>query len=345
MNRIFIAIACLLAAGCSKFEVQEGSVTAATWQSALPDDMPVCRVSLPGAHDAATASISMPVVKGYATTQVLTIPQLWEHGVRVFDLRPAVVGDSLLICHSSIKTKTGFAEAVGSIARALDANQGEFAIILIRHEEEADDNSAQWGGKMADCINALPRGRVVRDFDPCMTVGQMRGRMLFLFREDIADTGIGARIYDWTSSADIDKQKAARIGSGTLWVQDYYDPEGEDDKLDAVTALMRDFAGCEEQGVWCINHTSAYLPAIFGAPNYGANAQNVNASAADYIRSISYGGSVDVGIGVGVGGRIWRGSVGIVMMDFAGASRYKSYEVGGDALLQAVIEHNPGVVL
>lgn len=308
--------------GCGKFEMGERFMSAAQWQAALPDEMPVCCVSLPGAHDAATGSIDIPLVKDYARTQVLSIQQQWDYGVRVFDLRPAVVADTLLICHGSIKTRTGFKEALYTIVSALDATPTEFAIILIRHEIESDNNNGEWGGIMADCINSLPCSKVVRDFTPEMSVGQMRGRILFLFREDIADTTVGARIYGWTSSREINKQKSARIGSGSLWVQDYYDPQGEKDKIGAVKELLRGFSDSKNGFTWCINHTSAYLPAIFGAPDYGANAQNINAKIAGFIRSSIHG------------------STGIVMMDFAGASSYSSYEVGGDILLQAVIENN-----
>ncbi len=320
--RIYAIIAAAILLSCQKTVLDDRPVTASSWQGALPDDMPVRVVSLPGAHDAATSSITTPLVQSFAKTQVMPVGQLWEYGVRVFDLRPAVVDGGLLICHSSIRTKTTFADAVGSIVKSIDANPTEFAIIIIRHEEEADGDSDKWGGKMAGYINSLPGNRIVKDFDPDMTVGQIRGRILFLFREDIADPAIGARIRDWTSSDDIAKQKSAQIGDGTLWVQDYYDPEGADDKMACIKALMDEFAKNTKPGIWCINHTSGYNPAIFGAPDYGSNAENVNTAIAGYIDHLD-------------------GSAGMVLMDFAGAKRYKSYDVGGDVLLQAVINHNP----
>lgn len=319
---LLAAIAVSVLASCQKTVLGEQLVTTSSWQSALPGDMPVCAVSLPGAHDAATSSIKIPIVKGFAKTQVISVARQWEYGVRVFDLRPAVVDGSLLICHSSIKTKTSFSDAVGSIVKALDKNPTEFAIIVIRHEEEADGNSDKWGEKMADYINSLPSSRIVKDFDPYMTVDQMRGRILFLLREDIDDASIGARIHDWTSSDDIERQKSAKIGDGTLWVQDYYDPEGADDKMTEIKDLMRCFSENPEPGIWCLNHASGYNHAIFGAPNYGSNAENVNAETAEYISGLN-------------------GCVGFVLMDFAGARRYKSFDVGGDVLVKAVIEHNP----
>ena len=322
-KKLIIAIMmAVVMVSCQKIWLGEQTVTASSWQAELPGEMPVASVSMPGSHDAGTSTINIPIVQDFAKTQVIPIDKQWEYGVRVFDLRPAVVDGDLLICHSSIKTKTSFSDAVGSLVSALDANPSEFAVVVIRHEEEADGNSGEWGGKMADYIGSLPSGRVVRDFDPLMTVDQIRGRILFLFREDIADPSIGARIYDWTSSDNIERQKSARIGDGKLWVQDYYDPKGADDKIGAIKALMSNFANNSESGIWCINHASGYNPDIFGAPNYGSNAQNVNAETAAYIRGL-------------------EGSVGFVMMDFVGTRRYKSYNVAGDELVRAIIEHNP----
>lgn len=323
MKRLILAVLTVsVLASCQKFELGEKSVTTAYWQSALPGSMPVCMVSLPGAHDAGTSSIGIPIVQGFAKTQVISVAEQWNYGVRVFDLRPAVIDGRLLICHGSFKTKTSFADAVGSIVKALDNNPSEFAIVVVRHEDEADGNNEKWGDKMAEYINGLPSSRVVRDFDLNMTVDQMRGRILFLLREDISAPEIGARLYDWSSSEDIERQKAARINDGTLWIQDHYDPQGADDKLAAIKNLMHDFSENTEPDIWCINHTSGYNAAIFGAPNYGSNAENVNAETARYISTLS-------------------GSAGFVMMDFAGARRYKSYNVGGDVLIKAVIEHNP----
>ena len=324
MKRLFLVaalMACVLAS-CQKIEMGEHSVTTAYWQSALPDDMPVCMVSLPGAHDAATSSIKIPIVKGFAKTQVIPIDRQWQYGVRVFDLRPAVVDDDLLICHSTIKTKTSFADAIGSILDALQQNSSEFAVVVIRHEEEADGCSDKWAGMMADYINSLRFDKVVRDFSPDMTVGQIRGRILFLLREDIGNEWIGARLRGWTSSDEIERQKSATIGDGVLWVQDYYDPDGADDKMDAIKGLMSSFAANTVPDIWCINHASGYNSAIFGAPNYGSNAENVNKATAEYIRTL-------------------KGSVGFVLMDFAGAKHYKSFDVGGDELVRAVIEQNP----
>ena len=321
MKRIaLICMALIALSACEKFSIGD-TTDSSEWLSAVPDGTMVCNVSLPGAHDAATATLDKAIIRKFAKTQVLSIADQLMYGVRAFDLRPAVVDGELEICHSEYDTNTSFTECVNAMVEHLDRYPSEFIIVVIRHEEEADGNSDKWAGMMSDFIGSLPENRIMKTFDPEMTVSQMRGRILFLSRNEYRDEPYGAYIKGWTSGTDLEKQKSATIGEGSLWIQDYYDPDGADDKLDAIEAMLRAFSANEKRGVWCINHTSAYVPGIFSAPDYGANAENVNAKTAEWIDSMS-------------------GSTGIIVMDFAGADGYKNYKVAGDILLKAVINHN-----
>jgi hypothetical protein len=66
-------------------DIIEGAETTVSWMTPLPDDTPVSRLSIPGAHDAATSSItSWPM---WTKPQELDIAALWNAGVRAFDLR------------------------------------------------------------------------------------------------------------------------------------------------------------------------------------------------------------------------------------------------------------------
>ena len=60
------------------------------WMRPLDDNLFLSRLSIPGAHDAATSSCSSSGMTGSAHTQTYTIAQQLERGVRFFDLRPAV---------------------------------------------------------------------------------------------------------------------------------------------------------------------------------------------------------------------------------------------------------------
>lgn len=321
MKRIaFFCIALISLSACEKYLIGDTPAPSG-WLSAIPDDMMVCNISIPGSHDAATATFDMAIVRKFARTQVLTIADQLRHGVRAFDLRPAVVGGRLEICHGVFDTGVTFAETVNTMVRYLNMHPSEFIIVVVRHEEEADGNSDKWGRMMSDFIGGIPENRIMKTFDPEMTAAQLRGRILFLSRDEYGDEQYGAYIKGWTSGTDLEKQKSATVGEGSLWVQDYYDPDGAEDKLDAIGKMLSAFSSNEERGIWCINHTSGYVPGVLNAPDYAANAENVNGKTAEWIEALS-------------------GSAGIIMMDFAGSDWYNNYSVSGDTLLTAVISHN-----
>lgn len=100
-----------------------------------------------------------------------------------------------------------------------------------------------------------------------------------------------------------------------MWVQDYYDPEGADDKWEEVKDMLDATASATEPYPPVVNHVSGYVGNL---PDYRTNAKNINAKAADYIRESSQ-------------------PIGIVMMDFAGVDSSNGKNVGGKALLEAII--------
>ena len=88
--------------------------------------------------------------------------------------------------------------------------------------------------------------------------------------------------------------------------------------LAAVEGLLDAMASAGDDCPLVINHTSGYLGNL---PDYRDNARNINAPAADYIKAR-------------------HAPAGIVMMDFAGENRTRGISVGGDVLVQALIENN-----
>ena len=70
------------------------------WMKGLEDDMLVSSLSIPGAHDAATGE-GLFAPPGFGRTQSLNLKELWECGVRAFDLRPAV-RDTLLYIEQTL---------------------------------------------------------------------------------------------------------------------------------------------------------------------------------------------------------------------------------------------------
>lgn len=87
-----ILFASLLMTACaSGIEPDPPGWDGAAWMSRLDDDTPLTCVSIPGAHDAATAGVT--AWPQWTRTQELDIEALWNAGVRAFDLRPALVAE------------------------------------------------------------------------------------------------------------------------------------------------------------------------------------------------------------------------------------------------------------
>ena len=317
------AASMLLALSCSKLDMEndiiEGADTAVSWMTPLPDDTPVARLSIPGAHDAATSSItSWPM---WTKTQELDIAALWNAGVRAFDLRPALVDGKMGIYHDKYYANVGFMEILNALVVALDTHPGECAIIIIRHEEEADGNTSDWGPAMKECQESV-RSRLV-PYHSGITLGELRGKILFLSRNTFDGGPIGAYIRGWTSGTDLSVQmNAVLVGEdgveSPFWVQDYYDPEGADDKWEEVKDMLDATASATEPYPLVVNHVSGYVGNL---PDYRTNAKNINAKAADYIRESG-------------------APAGIIMMDFAGVDRSNGKSVGGKTLLKAIIANN-----
>ena len=307
---------------CRKLELEtdilEAGEGAVCWMSELADDTPLARLSIPGAHDAASATIS--AWPAWTRTQEKSIAGLWNCGVRAFDLRPALSGGQLGLYHDKYSAGLSLSEALQTLLLALERHPGECAIVLIRHEAEADGNDPRWKDAMGSCLKGIASR--LAPYREGITLGELRGRILVLSRQEYTDGPFGGYIRNWSSQPRLAEQKGASVVDGAgnaspLWVQDFYHPEGETDKWAAVQGLWDEMAA-QTACPLVINHCSAYVGTL---PDYRANARNINARAAAYIASRDT-------------------PAGIVMMDFAGISRSRGVPVAGDTLLQALIGHH-----
>ena len=86
MHKIFLSLLLSVAAFTSTY--------AYDWLARIDDDRRVCRLSIPGTHDACTGYGFLPqdtLAGNYiARTQELNTSEQWAVGVRAFDLRPDV---------------------------------------------------------------------------------------------------------------------------------------------------------------------------------------------------------------------------------------------------------------
>lgn len=305
------------------------------WITELPDNAYASQLSIPGTHDAATGD---GTTFSLGKTQSLTLQEQWNMGIRAFDLRPGYKKvrkgffkyvNELHIYHGIVETRTSFKEAVKVLSDNLAANPGEFAIILMRFENDSPlyNKRDVWNSLMSSFLKSsdFPTERRI-DFRPDLTVGELRGKILVLSRDAYASTpSTGAFVSGWSHSVDgtTNAVISGRNASTTLQLQDYYSVENKEAKIASIKNYV-DLASAAEPGVWTINHTSGYTGTIGSDSSIKQNAENNNVALYDYLTDSSRS----------------AGSTGIILLDHAGVRSSGSYDIYGDLLPQAIIDNN-----
>lgn len=338
------------------------------WITPLDDNIYVSQLSIPGTHDAATGD---GTDYSLGKTQELTLDQQFEIGIRAFDLRPAVSGSDLILCHGVVATTFNWDQVMGRFKYYLSEHPGEFIIALIRHEDEYDNNNSSWGSIMQSKLESLkaeinPKTKesYTADFKPDLTVGELRGKILFLCRDwtKYNDAGPVVGGYTgWSHNKDgAEVSIYSRSNSGILNIQDCYAPSESGAWGGLITGsainnnnnknLVVNFPTVKWNAIqtllnksmkfhtdlalinrWSVNHTSGYVGGkVLGLYNSVSTTDGYRENAANNnIKLYNY-----------INSTTWCGSTGIVLMDFVGAHTSGSYTVYGDLCPQAIIDNN-----
>lgn len=345
------------------------------WITPLDDNIYVSQLSIPGSHDAATGDgTSFSLGK----TQDLDLEDQWTLGIRCFDIRPRYgsedntklyYGNNLWINHGGVSTAWSMDGVVNLLKTKLEANPGEFAIVIMRHETEGDNTSSSWPDEMAKALasyknltNNTTQESLTIDFKPDLTIEECRGKILFMMRSWTPYTGgptVGG-YHSWShDAAAVQTTIWGPSGpEGTLYVQDYYNldlgftifPDYYATTGDAIynkqNAIcdMLDLAAKSHKedaftNTWFYNHSSGYIYyTIFEAgvsttDGYRGNAANNHPLIYNYL----------LGNTVTINGKQRRkeiGSAGIVLMDYVGVSTSGGNNVYGHLCPQVIIDNN-----
>ena len=213
------------------------------WITPLDGDIYVSQLSIPGSHDAATGD---GTDFSLGKTQDLDLEDQWTLGIRCFDLRPRygseddtklLYGNNLWINHGTVSTTWSMDAAVNLLKSKLEANPGEFAIVIMRHETEGDGTSSSWPDEMAKALasyktltNITTDEGLTVDFNPDLTIDECRGKILFMMRSWTPYTGgptVGG-YHGWNHNKDFSETEslAEAYGLSTSkakwYVQDFY---------------------------------------------------------------------------------------------------------------------------
>ena len=282
------------------------------WLSMVRDETKVCKLSIPGTHDTMTGmGFYQPLLKYVfnqtAISQVSTLEEQMACGIRFFDIRPVVSIDTLAtdpaekqilrLTHGISELDVTFEETIDQLQRYLKQHPSEFFIAKLQ-ADNGWENQNNWTVLLHKVLSKPKyQGLFVDNWHPGITVGEMRGKILWLSRYDLRPINAAFHfpiVYcDWPDEdPDINEQlnpEAQRSCAmysmsdttlkATLYKQDYYKTTTEQrmkNKQQTVINMMHSAreAAATEQDIWVVNHCSAYTEV--SPRGYITNAANLH---------------------------------------------------------------------
>ena len=307
---------------------------ATDWLGMVKDDTKVCKLSIPGTHDTMTGmGFYQPVLKYIfnmtAISQVSTLEEQMNCGLRFFDIRPVVSTDTLAtdpdkkkilrLTHGISELDVTFEETIDQLQSYLKAHPTEFFIAKLQADNGMEDQK-YWPVLLSDVLSKEKyQGLFVENWRPDITVGEMRGKILWLSRYDLRLMNIIFHypiVYcDWPDEdpdikEDLDPEAQRNCAMynmddetvmARLYKQDYYKTTTEQrmkNKQKTVIDMMHSAreANATDENIWIVNHCSAYTEV--SPRGYITNAANLHPLVVDDLQK-------------------YEGTVGIMPMDMA----------------------------
>lgn len=302
------------------------------WMSTLPGNTYFSMLSTPGAHDAATSSVTD--YTSMAKCQSESIAELLANGVRAFDLRPRYTSntqsdielDNLTIYHGYVSTGVKFKDAIDILINFVKENPSEAVSVIMNKEStklliEPTDQSETWRASIRECFSDASRSPYlmgsVRGFH---TLDDVRGKISIVSRNPYGnssngfrDVVYGAIIENWPDD-DVVTDYSCDMTQAWNWtdcrasVEDAYNSNTNTKKTQVQTQLELANSNTDHF------HYNYTYTSIANSP--ASYADTMNPATVSIIASL-------------------KGPLCYVYADFMGSSSYS-----GQALLKAVIEQN-----
>ena len=303
---------------------------ATDWLSMVRDETKVCKLTIPGTHDTMTGmGFYQPVLKYIfnttAISQVSTLEEQMNSGLRFFDIRPVVSTDTiakkkiLRLTHGISELDITFEWTIDQLQSYLKAHPTEFFIVKLQFDNGFEDQKDLYTLLSNVLHMSKYQGLFVDNWRPDITVGEMRSKILWLSRYDLRPFNAAFHypiVYcDWPDEdPDIEEDinpEAQRNCSmynmtdttltAKLYKQDYYKTTTEKrmrNKQKTVIDMMHTAreATVGDEDIWIVNHCSAYTEV--SPRGYITNASNLHPLVIDDLQT-------------------YEGTVGIIPMDMA----------------------------
>ena len=318
MKKVLLILSALVMSLTIKAQVSDYQ----NWMAQLDDNAFICQLSIPGAHDACSSSFSGWSAIGAAVAgkvQTLSLANMLPKGARAFDLRP---NNKMDIYHGSLQTSYAFSSAMSEIYTYLGNHPTEFCVVVLRHENDGDSGNDNFANTLQSSLSSMSSHLI--DFRPNLTVGEARGKIVVMSRDDYNAPIRGGRLAGWpgNTSSNSGQGFGPESWKCPFWVQDYYEYSDVNDKKNAIQAMLNQsyqLAG-KYNYTWVINETSGYK-------GTGTNsACQTNAKATNpHLQQLLASGN-------------YNGPAGIIFMDYCCDGDNSGYY--GLSLTKELINHN-----
>ena len=294
------------------------------WMDMLKDGTKVCKLSIPGTHDTMTGmGFYQPGLKYVfdmtAISHVSTLEEQLNCGIRFFDIRPVVSTDTiakkkiLRLTHGISELNVTLEQTIDWLQAYLKAHPSEFFICKLQFDNGFEDQKDLF--YLLDQVLDLPKykGLFFENWRPDITVGEMRGKILWLSRYDLRPLHV---IYDfpivycdWPDEdpdvkEDLDPEAQRNCAMynmndpsimATLYKQDYYKTttaKRMQNKIKTVIDMMHSAreANATDENIWIVNHCSAYTEV--SPRGYLTNASNLHPNVIEDLQK--YEGTVGI---------------------------------------------------
>lgn len=193
-----------------------------SWMTGLPDNVYISQLSIPGTANSFSYKYTGDNPDWYRT-QTADIQTQWNAGIRCFELvcpeNETDLANAPLQCN---RTDVGisFGEAVDEIWNLVQANPGEFAMIIPAYESDSGHPGNHNGvDKFMTGLNNFYRnhtGYKYQTYGRNLTLGEARGSLMFVARITSEEDGDytfgdnpvqGVVVYQWGSLKDLWKRR------------------------------------------------------------------------------------------------------------------------------------------
>jgi len=244
-----------------------------TWMKAYHDDTPIVHMNLPGTHDADTWNYSqatqdsllgvtklagiVEVPPEFFRCQDMSIIDMLNAGIRVFDLRPAldVTNSTLVFWHSQalVSETATMADVMYGFYKWLDDHPSEAVFLSFQYEGSTTPygtDNAEVDLHLFNILNSTAAHHyVLQVHDTFGTLGEARGKVTLLKRFDLSNLpssyaaqlpGVHFSPANWADNnpnITLVYNSTLPGDSGTAYIEDFYDvsvPNGSPPSL-AVT--------------------------------------------------------------------------------------------------------------